>query len=894
MRRAAFVILVGLIGCGDGKGAVGPKGPGQTPAAPVGVDPAPPAPLVAPGLRLPTTFAVGSYAATLTIDPAQPTFGGAIEIAGELAEPQAVIWLHAEKLAIDRAVATTAAGEVPLEAITGVAPGRLALRAARPLPAGRLVIAIDYRGELDPLDTAGSFRQQVGNDWYVFTQHESIYARRTFPCIDEPSVKVPWTLTLVVPSGATAVANMPAVTDQVAGATRTVRFAATPPLPSYLVAFGVGPFDIVPAGTSAGGAPIRIIALRGRGADAAFAAAVTPKILAALEAWFGTPYPYAKLDSMAIPQTVGFGAMENPGLITYRESLILVPAGASKQREYRYGRVAAHEIAHQWFGDLVTPAWWDDLWLNESFASWLPDKVVGLVDPAWDLPVDTVDARSRSLDSDSLVTARRIRQPIETEDDIVTAFDGITYGKGAAVLRMFERQVGAEAFQRGVRAYLARHAHGNATAADFLGAIAAEAPDADVVASFGSFLDQAGAPRIAATLACDGAGVQVRLAQRRHVPLGAAVPTTTPAWKLPVCVKAGTGVKAVTACTRLDGGEGAVTLPPGCPAWVWPNAFGVGYYRSGLTVAQWRTITGPGWVGLEPRERMAAARDLVAAVEAGDVGLDVALALVPKLAAEGAPGLVLAAELLGGARSMVPAASRARFARWVRKQLGPAAKATGLVPKPGDGLAAERIRDDVVPLVADLGEPALRKAAIAAAGPGWRSLRDDARGAVAWIAVRAEPSLHAAMVAAFRAETERPVRADLAFALAGVTDRAALETSLALVLDPALDIRDTASILYDALANPETRDVAAAWGEAHLDELLARLPPQTAPGLVAVFASGCDARDAAARRAQAEAKLGGLRGARRRIDQAFERMSQCAARRAAMQPALDAWLATLK
>jgi len=897
MRSGALVFLglmavgVAAAGCGDGRRPAPPARP--EPLGPTGPGLDATAALTPPGLRLPRDLAVGSYAATLTVDPAQPTFTGAIEIAGELTSPQAVIWLHAEKLTIASASATTSAGEVPLEAITGLAPGKLALRASAPLPAGQVVIALRYQGVLDPVDTAGSFRQQVGADWYAFTQHESIYARRTFPCVDEPSSKVPWTLTLVVPSALTAVANMPVVTDTVEGAQRTVRFAATPPLPSYLVAYAVGPFDIVPAGTTASGAPIRVIAMKGRAADAAFAASATPKLLAALEAWFGTPYPYAKLDSLAIPSTVGFGAMENPGLITYRESLLLMPAGVSQQRRRRFVGTATHEMAHQWFGDLVTPAWWDDIWLNESFASWLPLKIIGAVYPAWNTPTDAVENRADALGADSLTTARRIRQPIVTEDDIFTSFDGITYGKGAAVLRMFETRVGADAFQRGVRAYLAAHAHGTATAADFVAAIAAEAPEVDVTAGFGSFLDQAGAPRISATIACAGAPT-LTLAQARYVPLGAPAPPSAQLWNVPLCVTIGTGARSSRVCTELSAATATVELPS-CPAWIWPNTDAAGYFRAGLTAAQWTALVDGGWKALSAPERLAAAGDLLAAIGAGEIGIDVGLRLVPKLAAEKTrPFLAIAVDLIERVRPWVPEAAQPRFARWVRAQLGPIGKAVPLVPRATDSYDVERIRLSVLPALAEAGQdPALRKTAIAASSR-WRGLRDDVRGLALTIAVRAQPSLHAKLLAEFRAEPSRELRSDLAGPLGATPDRLALEAALGLLLDPAIDIRDSSGILERALGRDDTRAIAQAFAEAHLDELIARVPAQAAAGLVGVYASGCDDTDAAARRAQATAKLGTLPGAQRRIAQAFERLAQCSARRVAMMPALAAWLETVK
>ncbi len=219
--------------------------------------------------------------------------------------------------------------------------------------------------------------------------------------------------------------------------------------------------------------PIRMIVPKGHAADARWAAESTGPILDVLEDYFGIPYPYEKLDNLAIPQTVGFGAMENAGLVTYASSLLLAkPADETIAQRRRYASVCAHETAHQWFGDYVTTAWWDDIWLNEAFATWMASKIVDRWKPDWSWAVQRAGARTAVMDQDSLTTARRIRQPIAGNDDIANAFDGITYQKGAAVIGMFEGWVGEEGFREGIRQYLKAHAWGNATADDFVASIA--------------------------------------------------------------------------------------------------------------------------------------------------------------------------------------------------------------------------------------------------------------------------------------------------------------------------------------------------------------------------------------------------------------------------------------
>src|SRR6185312_8548316 len=203
-------------------------------------------------------------------------------------------------------------------------------------------------------------------------------------------------------------------------------FARTRPLPSYLIALGVGPFEIVDAGKTKSGVPVRIVTLAGHTADAAWAAKVTARALDLLEEWFGIPYPYDKADMLVIPTTVGFGAMENPGLVTYAQDYILIdPTHPSWASRYKYVLGATHELSHQWFGDYVTTAWWDDIWLNEGFANWMEKKTTARFEPAWHDELEELEMRDSALGADSVITARAVRQPIEKVDDILDAFDGI-------------------------------------------------------------------------------------------------------------------------------------------------------------------------------------------------------------------------------------------------------------------------------------------------------------------------------------------------------------------------------------------------------------------------------------------------------------------------------------
>ena len=384
MKRLVGLIVVGLglsiISCG-------PPQPAVTVAAPVvksetaAATPAPPpvpeglAP-PQPTLRLPRNFLPTSYALRLELDPTKSGFEGSIQIAGNVSEKSLVLWLNARRLTVHKAVAQRAGQPDIVLAATPKGDDFLELRAPRALEAGAWTLAIDYAGEYDLINTTGVFKQTVGDASYVYTQFEAVYARRGFPCFDEPDSKVPWKLTLDVPAGLSAVTNAPQTAETpLDGGKKRVEFSQTKPLPSYLIAFGVGPFEFVDGGKTKRGTPVRVVTLAHRAADAAYAARTSAKLIDYLEEWFGSPYPYEKMDMLSIPITTGFGAMENAGLITYTETSILFDAKASKERQARWIGVASHELAHQWFGDLVTMDYWNYIWLNEGFASWMAPKI---------------------------------------------------------------------------------------------------------------------------------------------------------------------------------------------------------------------------------------------------------------------------------------------------------------------------------------------------------------------------------------------------------------------------------------------------------------------------------------------------------------------------------------
>jgi alanyl aminopeptidase len=392
------------------------------------------------------------------------------------------------------------------------------------IPKGPATLVFDYDA---PYDTslAGLYKVVDRGDSYAFTQFENTDARRAFPSFDEPGFKAPFDIAVIAPSADKVVGNTPVASATPAGTgmTKTV-FQTTRPLPTYLIALAVGPLDIVDGGVvppnryRSTPVPVRGVTARGNGARMKYALSLTPSIVTALENYYGVAYPFQKLDVLAVPDFAA-GAMENAGAITYRERLLL---DAEKSLEARRASLAvqAHELAHQWFGDYVTPAWWDDIWLNESFADWMESKVSNTVHPTEEFDRERLGGAIDVMHADEAASARQIHQPVKNQDDIDNAFDGITYDKGSAVLQMFENYVGEKDWQTGVHAYLQKFAFKNATAQDFIGTVAAVTHHPEIVDAFNSYINQPGIPEMTVGYSCEKGDKHASVTQGLYTQIG--------------------------------------------------------------------------------------------------------------------------------------------------------------------------------------------------------------------------------------------------------------------------------------------------------------------------------------------------------------------------------------
>jgi cytosol alanyl aminopeptidase len=591
-----------------------------------------------PGLRLPEGVTPLHYDVTLDVDPDSETFTGATRIRIRIERPTARIWIHADELDI----AAARLDNVELTSPPSRGDQMLGFGLGRTLPPGEHELSFTYTGRTTG-DQEGLFRQQAGGRWYLFSQGESVFARRITPCFDEPKFKTPWRLTLVVPKQLAVLANTAEESTKVEGARKRVRFAETPVMASYLVTIAVGPFDVVDAGTvGKQRIPVRVAVRAGAGKQVGVVASKLPAIVSALEAYVGEPLPLAKLDFVAVPQF--FGAMENPGLITAEAAMLV--GKESKQRVAYFTHVAAHEIAHQWFGNSVTPAWWDDLWLSESFASFVGDKVSGQLGAFDDRPLHAVNERREALEADSSPAALPLHRPIEGNQDPDDSFDAIAYQKGEAVLATFEALVGADAFRTVMREYLAAHRDASATAHDFV-TVLARATKPDIGTAFEQYALQAGVPVVDVSLRCDANPTLLASARDGRL--------------VPVCVRyAGAKSPVCLLATAKSELPLAGAKPGTCPAWITANAF-AGYYH-----VHWRDRAAThGLAQLDLTARALVGDDLAATFRRGELSAKDALAELRTLLASDLNTQVAAIPLAQEIDELVDDSTRPAWSAWL-------------------------------------------------------------------------------------------------------------------------------------------------------------------------------------------------------------------------------------
>jgi cytosol alanyl aminopeptidase len=529
-----------------------------------------------PSFLLPEGVTPKKHIIELTIDPELDKFSGLARIEVEVSKPTNIVWVNAKDLTPEEASVTWLGRALPARA--SVSGGEfIGLELDSTIGPGAATISIRYRGNLEETAIVGPYRNKVANDWYAFTTFTPIDARRAFPCFDEPRFKTPWELSIRIKRTDKAFSNAAQVSEtEEPGGMKLVKFAPTVPLAAEVVAFCVGPFDVYEGAPAGHGTPIRVISVKGQREQSKLAAQATVDVLPRLEAYTGIPYPYGKLDHVAVPE-FKFGAVENPGLITYKASaLLLSPVDSPMEKARRIRSLQAHEVGHQWFGDLVTQATWDDVWLSEGFATWFSAKVMDQEQPPARKLLASVAARERIMATDAGPKTRPVRLEMHSRKDTDGVYSQIVYQKGAAILLMLDGWLGEDRVRDSLHGYLQAYQFGNASTADLEAAIAGSKPVLD------SFLNQTGIPVI--RVKCSGKTFAVDQTN------------ATRNWNIPVCWH---GAGGPSTCAVLTSPHAEFPVSS-CPASLYPNGRGTGYFRT-----QW---TDDQLAGLDLKELTAAER----------------------------------------------------------------------------------------------------------------------------------------------------------------------------------------------------------------------------------------------------------------------------------------------
>jgi alanyl aminopeptidase len=798
------------------------------------------------------------YDAELTVIPNQDRFFGRIALTLDLAEPTNLIWIHASHLDFRKVTLSTGQKAYPARAVP---TGRdvIGIRLPQTIAMGRVVLAVEYEGSLDRINSSGAFRAHEGDDWYAFGMFEPTFARRVFPCLDEPGWKVPWRLTLDVPASDLATSNTPVLAEEsMPGNMKRVHFALTAPLASYQIAFAVGPFDAIDAGKIGRRAvPLRYLVPRGRAAEMRFAQRVTPRLLENIEDYLSVPYPFEKLDEVALPITSGLSASASPGLVSFRGDFVLAKSDQEgSEFQKTYVAMAARQMARQWFGGVVALSWWDDLWVNEGLAGWMSDKITQRFNPEWLTRLALDRERQDAISLDQLDLSRALHASVNSPEDLGAAFELTTSAKSAAVMRMLESWIGEDRFRAAVKRYLAGPTTPAGLTDDFSNALNAEAggEQTSLGAAFHSMAERAGVAELDVSLSCPAAGKgspRLELAQQRFAPASRLLSNTSPAkdagaWAFPACFQYGEGGDFGEECIVVHDTRQVMQLPDGesCPDWVVANRDGTSYIVPVLKdPLPGRLEHAP----LLPDEAVAVIGDTRILAASHDVPLDRALAMAARFATTRQPPVAQAALALVDS---VPAAllsssdDREGYARFIRVEFGPRAQALGWLAKPGEREVDGLLRADLLPLVADRGADLALRAQADKLARDWLAGRSNLGVMLRPILLSAAhfgaSDLFEGYVAAAERSSGRE-RRDLYSALGAFRDPLLLAAALNLVLSDRLDPRDAWAILTQAGADPASVPQVLHFAADHYDALLKRLPENAPSWIAGLGRHLCDA-----------------------------------------------------
>jgi aminopeptidase N len=840
--------------------------------------------------RLPEVAAPENYKLTFTPDLEKATFEADETISVRVLKPTSEITLNAVDIDFHE-VSVTSGGSTQKAKVTPEKDKEMVVLAVeKPLSAGPATVHITYTGILNS-EMRGLY---LGKDdqgrKYAASQFEATDARRAFPSFDEPNYKATFDITAVADNGQVAISNQKIASDTPGpGDKHTVRFATTARLSSYLAALVVGNFEYIEG--EADGIPIRVYSTPGKKEMGKFALESAEHVLSYYDKYFNIKYPYGKLDLVGLPD-FSAGAMENAGCITFREVLLQIDEKqGSVDLKKTIASVIAHEMAHQWFGDLVTMRWWDDIWLNEGFATWMSSKPIQAWKPEWNFNLDDVSNTGGTLNTDSLANTRPIHQAADTPGQIMELFDGIAYGKAASVLRMLEAYLGEQTFRAGVNAYLQQHQYANATADDFWDA-QAKTSRKPVDQIMPTFVKQAGVPIINVKSQCSGSTTSVTLDQRRfYNDREKFQAPNDQVWQVPLCMKSSTGAQK---CELLTKRQETFTLP-GCSTWVLANAGATGYYRDGYQPDAVRALASDAESKLTPAERIALQADIWASIRAGREPIGDYLAFAQGLGSD--RNRAVLEDVLGRlnyiGQYLVTDNDRESFRAWLRQFLTPILKDVGWEPKAGESDEQRTLRARLFnSLGYDARDPdvlaAARKLADKALEDPSSVDREMAGGALTLAALNGDEAFYARLMTAIKNPKSPEEYYMYFFTLPQFSDLKLLQRTLDYAISPDVRSQDALGLVTSVMGNPVGEKLAWDFVLAHWDAVQKVGGPFASAQVVGSTGSFCDAhmRDQVVDFYAAHK----IEAAERTYRQSIERINNCVDLKSQQEPQLASWL----
>ena len=833
--------------------------------------------LVTPAQRLLPTVVPEHYDIHLSPDFATDTFGGSVTIRVRLAEPTQAISLHAAEIEFHEAT-VTAAGRTQTAAVSLSPESETAtLSVPASMPAGPATIAIRYTGLLND-KLRGFYRSTANGREYAITQLEATDARRAFPSFDEPAFKATFAMSATIDARDTAISNGRLLSDTPgpAAGKHTLKFSTTARMSPYLVALVVGDWECL-AGV-ADRIPIRVCGTPDRKNELGFALEAAEFALEYFNRYFTIKYPFEKLDIIAVPDFAA-GAMENTGAIVFRDQFLLVGQdGGSLEHRKQIAQYIAHEIAHHWFGDLVTMQWWDDIWLNEGFATWMERRPMEEWSPEWNVRLDEVHDTQAAMNLDALEATRPIRMRVETPAEINEVFDAIAYQKTAAVIRMVEGYVGPTDYRQAINAYLKKFAYANATGEGFWATVAAVTKK-PVDRILRSYITQSSMPLLTITQSCSGSSTQLSLTQR---PVSSAVPPST-TWEIPICLKrARDGRIDRPACTVLTERSSSMKLD-GCSSWVFANVDGRGYYRTAYRSDDVKLLADAiGNNQLTAVEQMSLVEDVWALVLVNQQNIADFLSLAAVLARRGSPATPADRINLISDR-LISDAQRPAFQQWVRQTFHPLLDTLGWAPVRNENPERQSLRSDVLYTLGSAGnDPDVlaeaRRGAEGHLGAGARLHPSVAGTILNLAAMDGDASLYDRYLAGMAGNNSRDDQIRFRNALTYFRDPELTQRTLDYATSSDVRSQDAPEIIGQVMARPWS--AARAWG--HLKHNWSRLQQalgvfQGLPTVVGSTASFCDpaSREDVVR----FLKEHPISGTERTMRQAVETIDRCIATR---------------